>query len=101
MLKFAKIVKQKEQKEASPVILLAFFYFRFTKTNTTSVLVKADAITLHKMSNFTYARKICRELKRPSVGVVFRRGRGQLRCRPRHLTMVQNYEAHHQKSSCS
>ncbi|GFY35563.1 uncharacterized protein TNCV_196631 [Trichonephila clavipes] len=34
-------------------------------------------------------------------GVVVRRGRCQLRCRPRHLTMVQNYEARRQKPSCS
>ncbi|GFU58225.1 uncharacterized protein TNCV_314971 [Trichonephila clavipes] len=31
-------------------------------------------------------------------GVVVRRGRCQLRRRPRHLTMVQNYVVHHQKS---
>ncbi|GFW45598.1 hypothetical protein TNCV_3245361 [Trichonephila clavipes] len=31
------------------------------------------------------------ELKRPPVGVVVRRG-GMLRCHPRHLTMIQNYE---------
>ncbi|GFS60885.1 RRM_3 domain-containing protein [Trichonephila clavipes] len=30
--------------------------------------------------------------KRPPVGVVVRRGGFQLRCRPRHSTMVQNYE---------
>ncbi|GFX34328.1 uncharacterized protein TNCV_3226751 [Trichonephila clavipes] len=33
-------------------------------------------------------------------GVVFRRG-GQLRCHPRHLTMVQNYVVRRQKPSCS
>ncbi|GFV77535.1 uncharacterized protein TNCV_1070641 [Trichonephila clavipes] len=33
-------------------------------------------------------------------GVVVRRG-GQLRCRPRHLTMVQNYVVRRQKPSCS
>ncbi|GFT52541.1 hypothetical protein TNCV_14981 [Trichonephila clavipes] len=31
------------------------------------------------------------ELKRPPVGVVVRRVGRQLKCRPRHLTMVQNY----------
>ncbi|GFS76102.1 uncharacterized protein TNCV_4666921 [Trichonephila clavipes] len=35
-------------------------------------------------------------------GMVVRRGGWcQLRCRPRHLTMVQNYVARHQKPSCS
>ncbi|GFW72949.1 uncharacterized protein TNCV_830721 [Trichonephila clavipes] len=34
-------------------------------------------------------------------GVVVRRGVCQLRYRPRHLTMVQNYEVRHQKSECS
>ncbi|GFS94360.1 uncharacterized protein TNCV_2014011 [Trichonephila clavipes] len=34
-------------------------------------------------------------------GVVVRRWGCQLRCRSRHLTIVQNYEARHQKSSCS
>ncbi|GFU56207.1 uncharacterized protein TNCV_712661 [Trichonephila clavipes] len=33
----------------------------------------------------------------PLVGVVVRRGGGQLKCRPRHLTMVQNYLVRHQK----
>ncbi|GFV10390.1 transposable element Tcb1 transposase [Trichonephila clavipes] len=34
-------------------------------------------------------------------GVVVRRGGGcQLKCRPRHLTMVQNYVVRHQKPSC-
>ncbi|GFW35177.1 uncharacterized protein TNCV_5067421 [Trichonephila clavipes] len=33
-------------------------------------------------------------------GVVVRRG-CQLRCRPRHLTMVQNYVVRRQKPSCS
>ncbi|GFX52103.1 uncharacterized protein TNCV_4654321 [Trichonephila clavipes] len=33
-------------------------------------------------------------------GVVVRRGGCQLRCRPRHLTMVQNYVVHRQKPSC-
>ncbi|GFT47249.1 hypothetical protein TNCV_3748601 [Trichonephila clavipes] len=32
---------------------------------------------------------------------VVRRGGCQLRCRPRHLTMVQNYVVRHQKPSCS
>ncbi|GFT48158.1 hypothetical protein TNCV_1001351 [Trichonephila clavipes] len=35
------------------------------------------------------------------IRVVVRRGGCQLRCRPRHLTMVQNYVVHHQKPSCS
>ncbi|GFX45536.1 uncharacterized protein TNCV_2740731 [Trichonephila clavipes] len=34
-------------------------------------------------------------------GEVVRRGGCQLRCRPRHLTMVQNYEIRRQKPSCS
>ncbi|GFY31126.1 uncharacterized protein TNCV_4360331 [Trichonephila clavipes] len=34
-------------------------------------------------------------------GVVVRRGVCQLRCRPRHLTMVQNYVVRRQKPSCS
>ncbi|GFX25398.1 uncharacterized protein TNCV_1423831 [Trichonephila clavipes] len=34
-------------------------------------------------------------------GVVVRRGGCQLRCRPRYLTMVQNYEVRRQKPSCS
>ncbi|GFT32808.1 uncharacterized protein TNCV_5038621 [Trichonephila clavipes] len=34
-------------------------------------------------------------------GVVVRRGRCQLRCRPRHLTIVQNYVVRRQKPSCS
>ncbi|GFY31799.1 uncharacterized protein TNCV_4201081 [Trichonephila clavipes] len=34
-------------------------------------------------------------------GVVARRGGCQLRCRPRHLTMVQNYVVRRQKPSCS
>ncbi|GFU55222.1 uncharacterized protein TNCV_427221 [Trichonephila clavipes] len=34
-------------------------------------------------------------------GVVVRRGRCELRCRPRHLTMVQNYVVRRQKPSCS
>ncbi|GFY07406.1 hypothetical protein TNCV_5085911 [Trichonephila clavipes] len=39
---------------------------------------------------------------RPLVGVVWRLGEGcQLRCRPRHLTMVQNYVVRRQKPSCS
>ncbi|GFV01120.1 hypothetical protein TNCV_1010411 [Trichonephila clavipes] len=32
------------------------------------------------------------EAQCPSVGMVVRRGRCQLRCRPRHLDMGQNYE---------
>ncbi|GFX29082.1 uncharacterized protein TNCV_2072331 [Trichonephila clavipes] len=32
--------------------------------------------------------------------VVVRRGGCQLRCRPRHLTMVQNYVVRRQKPSC-
>ncbi|GFX81956.1 hypothetical protein TNCV_2571551 [Trichonephila clavipes] len=43
-------------------------------------------------------RLICRELKRLPVGMV---SGFQLRCRPRHLTMAQNYEARGQKPSCS
>ncbi|GFW48592.1 uncharacterized protein TNCV_4241731 [Trichonephila clavipes] len=34
-------------------------------------------------------------------GEEVRRGVFQLRCRPRHLTIVQNYEAGRQKPSCS
>ncbi|GFW41319.1 uncharacterized protein TNCV_1003121 [Trichonephila clavipes] len=34
-------------------------------------------------------------------GVVVRGGWCQLRCRPRHLTMVQNYVVRRQKPSCS
>ncbi|GFY04026.1 uncharacterized protein TNCV_1198041 [Trichonephila clavipes] len=34
-------------------------------------------------------------------GVVVRRGGCQLRCHPRHLTMVQNYVVRRQKPSCS
>ncbi|GFV90799.1 uncharacterized protein TNCV_2323681 [Trichonephila clavipes] len=34
-------------------------------------------------------------------GVVVRRGGCKLRCRPRHLTMVQNYVVRRQKPSCS
>ncbi|GFX01969.1 uncharacterized protein TNCV_371581 [Trichonephila clavipes] len=34
-------------------------------------------------------------------GVVVRRGGFQLRCRPHHLTMVQNYVVRRQKPSCS
>ncbi|GFU57543.1 uncharacterized protein TNCV_3637061 [Trichonephila clavipes] len=34
-------------------------------------------------------------------GVVVTRGGRQLRCRPRHLTMVQNYVIRRQKPSCS
>ncbi|GFV93303.1 uncharacterized protein TNCV_3685261 [Trichonephila clavipes] len=33
--------------------------------------------------------------------VVVRRGGSQLRCRPRHLTMAQNYVVRRQKPSCS
>ncbi|GFX06926.1 hypothetical protein TNCV_1202411 [Trichonephila clavipes] len=35
------------------------------------------------------------------VGVVVRREGCQLRCHPRHLTMVQNYVVRRQKPSCS
>ncbi|GFW57396.1 uncharacterized protein TNCV_543101 [Trichonephila clavipes] len=35
------------------------------------------------------------------AGVVVRRGGCKLRCRPRHLTMVQNDVVHRQKPSCS
>ncbi|GFW44068.1 uncharacterized protein TNCV_998331 [Trichonephila clavipes] len=34
-------------------------------------------------------------------GVVVRRGEYQLRCRPRHMTMVQNDVVRRQKTSCS
>ncbi|GFT25198.1 uncharacterized protein TNCV_180771 [Trichonephila clavipes] len=34
-------------------------------------------------------------------GVVVMRVGCQVACRPRHLTMVQNYEIRHQKRSCS
>ncbi|GFY10504.1 uncharacterized protein TNCV_2565321 [Trichonephila clavipes] len=34
-------------------------------------------------------------------GVVVRRGGCQLKCRPSHLTMVQNYVVRRQKPSCS
>ncbi|GFS96099.1 uncharacterized protein TNCV_3309171 [Trichonephila clavipes] len=34
-------------------------------------------------------------------GLVVRKGGCQLRCRPRHLTMVQNYVVRRQKPSCS
>ncbi|GFT73549.1 hypothetical protein TNCV_4021511 [Trichonephila clavipes] len=42
-------------------------------------------------------------LNRRLVGVVWKLGGCvcQLRCRPRHLTMVQNYDVHHQKASSS
>ncbi|GFV58125.1 hypothetical protein TNCV_2109531 [Trichonephila clavipes] len=49
------------------------------------------------------ARQICQELKHPPVLVwygSYKRG-CQLRCRPRHLTMVQNYVVRRQKHSCS
>ncbi|GFW34902.1 hypothetical protein TNCV_978401 [Trichonephila clavipes] len=36
--------------------------------------------------------EICRELKRPPVGVVVRRAGCQLRCRPLHLTMGEAHE---------
>ncbi|GFW72979.1 hypothetical protein TNCV_831021 [Trichonephila clavipes] len=39
-------------------------------------------------------------LKRSLVGVVWKRTVCQLRCRPRHLTMVQNCEVRRQKPSC-
>ncbi|GFX15662.1 hypothetical protein TNCV_2131481 [Trichonephila clavipes] len=39
----------------------------------------------------------CRQLERPTIGVVVRRGGCQLECSPRHLTVVQNDELHHQK----
>ncbi|GFV66273.1 hypothetical protein TNCV_2736871 [Trichonephila clavipes] len=39
-----------------------------------------------------------KELKRPLVDVVVRRGECQLRCHPRHLTMIQNYEVRCQKT---
>ncbi|GFY32469.1 uncharacterized protein TNCV_3559771 [Trichonephila clavipes] len=35
------------------------------------------------------------------IGVAIRRGVCQLRCRPRHLTMVQNYVVRREKPSCS
>ncbi|GFX36553.1 uncharacterized protein TNCV_2031341 [Trichonephila clavipes] len=35
----------------------------------------------------------------PQRDGVFRRGRCQLKCRPRHLTMIQNDELHLQKPS--
>ncbi|GFU49772.1 uncharacterized protein TNCV_2930451 [Trichonephila clavipes] len=38
---------------------------------------------------------------RPPVGVVVKRGGCLLRCRPRHLTVVQNYVVRRQKPSCS
>ncbi|GFV40439.1 hypothetical protein TNCV_4493961 [Trichonephila clavipes] len=37
----------------------------------------------------------------PWWGVVVKRGRCQLRCRPHDLAMVQNYVDHRQKPSCS
>ncbi|GFU00638.1 hypothetical protein TNCV_4818051 [Trichonephila clavipes] len=37
----------------------------------------------------------------PWWGVIVRRGGRQLRCRPHHLTMVQNYEVRRQKPSSS
>ncbi|GBM03932.1 hypothetical protein AVEN_185425-1 [Araneus ventricosus] len=41
-------------------------------------------------------------VKRPATGVVpkFEEGTCQLRCRPRHLTAVQNYNLHPENSSC-
>ncbi|GFW62726.1 hypothetical protein TNCV_2624891 [Trichonephila clavipes] len=39
--------------------------------------------------------------KRPPVGVVVMRRVFQLRCRPRHLTMAQNYVVRRQTPSCS
>ncbi|GFX59291.1 hypothetical protein TNCV_4217071 [Trichonephila clavipes] len=39
--------------------------------------------------------------KRPHVGVEFRKGECQLRCRPRHLTIIQNSRSIAKRPSCS
>ncbi|GFT76923.1 uncharacterized protein TNCV_2860661 [Trichonephila clavipes] len=39
--------------------------------------------------------------RRPPVSVVVRRGGRLLRCRPHHLTIIQNDEVRRQKPSCS
>ncbi|GFT40608.1 uncharacterized protein TNCV_3007841 [Trichonephila clavipes] len=47
-----------------------------------------------------HAKSVESETSSRWCGVVVRRG-CQLRCRPRHLTMVQNYVVRRQKPSCS
>ncbi|GFV13445.1 uncharacterized protein TNCV_129431 [Trichonephila clavipes] len=78
-----------------------------------SPVVKVSDHGRHVMSSSPVPLKTCRVGQRcrlnlsraemPSrwCGVVVRRGRCQLRCRPRHLTMIQNYVVRRQKPSCS
>ncbi|GFW14457.1 hypothetical protein TNCV_298771 [Trichonephila clavipes] len=65
-----------------------------------SLVVRVSDRGWHETSSNSVPQKtrrvICRELKRPPVGVVVRRGGCQLRCRPHHLTMVQNCEIRRQ-----
>ncbi|GFX84034.1 uncharacterized protein TNCV_4858421 [Trichonephila clavipes] len=78
-----------------------------------SPVVKVSDHGRHVMSLSPIPLKICRlgeeyalNLSRTQTysrwcGVVVRRGGCQLRCHPRHLTMVQNDEVRRQKPSCS
>ncbi|GFV09896.1 uncharacterized protein TNCV_2318261 [Trichonephila clavipes] len=65
-------------------------------TSSSPVLLKTRRVGQRCMLNLSRAQTSSRW-----CGVVARRRGCQLRCRPRHLTMVQNYVVRRRKPSCS
>ncbi|GFW82801.1 uncharacterized protein TNCV_3493711 [Trichonephila clavipes] len=65
-------------------------------TSSSPVLLKTRRVGQQCTLNLSRA-----EMSSGWCGVVVRRGGCQLRCRPRHLTMVQNYVVRRPKPSCS
>ncbi|GFU63082.1 uncharacterized protein TNCV_4123221 [Trichonephila clavipes] len=65
-------------------------------TSSSTVSVKTRSVGQRCWLNLSRAETSSR-----SCGVVVRRGGCQLRCRPRHLTIVQNYVVCRHKPSCS
>ncbi|GFT35882.1 uncharacterized protein TNCV_2154411 [Trichonephila clavipes] len=65
-------------------------------TSSSSVPLKTCRVVEQCVLNLSRAQTSSRW-----CGLVVRRGECQLRCHPRHLIMIQNYEVRVQKPSCS
>ncbi|GFW25011.1 uncharacterized protein TNCV_3155141 [Trichonephila clavipes] len=85
----------------SPVVAAVAEWYRYRigaylVTSSSTVPLKTYRVGQRCMLNLSRAETSSRW-----CGVVVRRGGCQLRCHPRHLTMVQYYGVRHQKSSGS
>ncbi|GFU59706.1 uncharacterized protein TNCV_3186691 [Trichonephila clavipes] len=85
-----RLVKKTQERKSSTCYLLITKGVR----NSSPVLLKNRRVRERCTLNLSRAQMSSRW-----SGVVVKRG--QLKCRPRHLTMVQNYEVRFQKPSCS